>query len=279
VPRWVLGDPVRLRQVLLNLLDNAVKFTAAGTVRLEVATVEGSTRRLRFAVTDTGIGIPASALGAIFEPFVQADTSTNRRFGGSGLGLAICRHIVELMQGKIEVESTEGEGTRFSFEAELPPAADQSASLSHTNGFSVDAVRLGMHVLVVDDNAVNRLIADRMLQMLGCSTVVLESGREAIERAGRESFDVILMDCSMPEIDGFAATAAIRRLAAPHGAVRIIAMTALALPGDRERCLRAGMDGYVTKPMQLRRLQQALCTRTDGAIEASGAEVGEPGSP
>ena len=267
VRRWVTGDPVRVRQVLLNLLDNAVKFTSKGSVRLELRVAPSSPQRVWFAVIDTGIGIPESAQRAIFEPFVQADSGTTRRFGGSGLGLAICKHLVALMGGKLEVASVPGAGSCFQFEALLPAAADQSSGLESTQLHRVDEVRLDMRVLVADDNPVNRLIAQRMLEKLGCSVVCAEDGRQALELARGEVFDAILMDCSMPELDGFEATAAIRALPGPNARSRVIALTAHVLAGDRERCLEAGMDDYLTKPMRLRDLRDVLrnATRADTA--------------
>ncbi|MBK7642498.1 MAG: response regulator [Planctomycetes bacterium] len=261
VPRFVMGDPVRLRQVLLNLLDNAVKFTSSGSVSLDVCRSEGEESRIWFAVIDTGIGIPAEVQQSVFEPFVQADSTTTRKYGGSGLGLAICKQLVGLMGGEIEIASVPGQGTCFHFEARMPCAEDQSADLTQTGLHRMIQTRLDLHVLVADDNSVNRLIAVRMLEKLGCTAVAVENGREAIEFASRERFDAILMDCSMPEIDGFQATAAIRKLAAPWNGVRIIALTAYATAGDRERCLAEGMDDYITKPMRLRELGDRLAGR------------------
>lgn len=258
LPRFVLGDPVRLRQVLLNLLDNALKFTREGSVHLDARRAGGARGRLFFAVTDTGIGIPESARATIFEPFVQADSSTTRRFGGSGLGLAICKHLVGLMGGELEFASEVSKGTCFHFEAALEDAPDQESALAETQIRSVAAVRLGLRVLVVDDNPVNRLVAQRMLEKLGCTVECAADGREAVARAGATCFDAILMDCSMPVLDGYAATAEIRRLPGAHARVRVLAMTAHALEGDREKCLAAGMDGYLQKPMRLRDLQAQL---------------------
>ena len=258
VPRFVLGDPVRLRQVLLNLLDNALKFTSQGSVHLDARAASGARDRLFFAVTDTGIGIPESARSAIFEPFVQADNSTTRRFGGSGLGLAICKHLVGLMGGQLDFASELGKGTCFHFEACLEAAPDQESALLETGFRPAASVRLGLHVLVVDDNPVNRLVAQRMLEKLGCTTATAADGREAVRCASAADFDAILMDCSMPELDGYEATAEIRRLPGARARVRVVAMTAHALEGDREKCLAAGMDGYLQKPMRLRDLQALL---------------------
>ena len=249
VPRTVMGDPVRLRQVLLNLLDNAVKFTDRGGVTLEVSRADGDW--LRFEVKDTGIGIPTEVQGTIFEPFVQADSSTTRRFGGSGLGLAICRHLVHLMGGSLVVDSVPGKGSTFRFEVALPAAASPVGESGGERGRVTSLPKLDLRVLVVDDNAINRLIAVRMLERLGCAVIAAEGGREAIELATREPLDVVMMDCSMPDVDGYEATARIRSASAPFSDVHIVAMTANALAGDRERCLAAGMDDYLTKPIQI----------------------------
>ncbi|MCK6446518.1 MAG: ATP-binding protein [Planctomycetes bacterium] len=270
VPRFVVGDPVRLRQVLLNLLDNAVKFTQTGGVKLIVS--RSGDEHVEFAVDDTGIGIPPEVAKKLFEPFVQADSSTTRRFGGSGLGLAICRHLVRLMGGEIDLTSTVGRGACFRFLAHLP-VADDVRSLAQTGVQPLVAAALGLRVLVVDDNPVNRVIAVRMLERLGCVAVAVDDGHSAIAAAAGGGWDAILMDCSMPVIDGFEATAAIRALDGPAAHVRIAAMTAHAFAGDRERCLQSGMDGYISKPMQLadlRRVLSELCGVQESAPRSAG---------
>ncbi len=255
-PQFVLGDPVRLRQVLLNLLDNAVKFTSVGGVTLMVRPAAGRPGILRFEVRDTGIGIEPSVQRSIFDPFVQADDSTTRRFGGSGLGLAICKHIVELMDGDLVVESQPGRGSTFRFECALPEAA--GGRIEPEPPAPAAQNPLGMHVLVVDDNAVNRTIALRMLKWLGCTADSCSDGREAIELASAADYDAVLMDCAMPDVDGYQATAAIRTLSGPRGRVPIVAVTAHALAGDRDQCLAARMDDYLTKPIQIAELRAAL---------------------
>ncbi|MBK8180761.1 MAG: response regulator [Planctomycetes bacterium] len=256
VPRWVIGDPVRLRQVLLNLLDNALKFTAEGGVTLAVRP-GAQPDRLQFMVEDTGIGIPAEHQGRIFDPFVQADSSTTRRFGGSGLGLAICRDLVSLMGGTLQLESTVGVGTRFHFEARFPAAEDDVPGAG-TRTVPRVICNLGLRVLVVDDNAVNRMIARRMLERLGCNTAEAENGLVAVERAQTADWDVILMDCSMPVLDGYEATLAIRAFDGPRARVKIVATTAHAFSADRERCFQVGMDEFITKPMQMAQLHELL---------------------
>jgi CheY-like chemotaxis protein len=255
VPRHVVGDPVRLRQVLLNLVDNAIKFTASGSVRVDVR--PASPQRLAFRVIDTGLGIESAALASIFEPFVQAERSTARRYGGSGLGLAICRQIVTRMGGEIRVDSEPGVGSTFSFEIELPAASGLQTAQ--------DAVRpaglpnaAGMRVLVVDDNAVNRLVAARMVEHLGGVATMAEDGRQAVALAMAQPFDVVLMDCSMQGMDGFEAAAAIRSSGSPFAAVPIVATTGNGSPADVARCLAAGMNGHLGKPLQFARLERLL---------------------
>ena len=264
LPRWVLGDPVRLRQVLLNLLDNAIKFTSEGQVELCAEVVEGEESRIRFSVLDSGIGIPEDVLESIFNPFTQADSSTTRRFGGSGLGLAICRHLAGLMGGELSVQSEAGVGSCFSLESVLPETASRAGDKRAPRSQAAVETALGQRVLVVDDNAVNRLIACRMLERLGCTYEVAENGLEATRWIADHDFDAVLMDCSMPELDGYEATRVVRGMNGPRARVRIVAMTAHALSGDRERCLSAGMDDYLCKPMQIADLRRVL-ESADGA--------------
>ena len=260
VPRLVLGDPVRIRQVLANLVGNAIKFTAQGEVVVRVRPGSGPTR-LGFAVSDTGIGIEADKLTLIFEMFSQEDESTTRRFGGTGLGLAICRNLVERMGGSIVAESTKGVGSVFHFEIEAPPVIRAAASDLPTGvAAATDPLRgaEGLRVLVADDNATNRLLARRMLEKLGAQVETAADGAEAVARASEEAYDLILMDCAMPELDGIQATQRIRALAGPRGRVPIVALTALASQSDREFCLSHGMDGYIVKPFSLGALRETL---------------------
>ncbi|NUP95525.1 MAG: response regulator [Planctomycetaceae bacterium] len=267
LPAGLLGDPVRLRQVLLNLIDNAIKFTSEGGVRLEVRAVGDGL--VEFRVRDSGIGIPASKLDSIFDPFVQADSSTTRRFGGSGLGLAICRQLVRLMGGELRVESEPGRGSTFRFTAHFASAC--TLPIADTFRPASEPMKLSLRVLVVDDNAVNRMIGSRLVQRMGCTCAVAEDGAAAIAAAERGGLDVILMDCSMPGIDGYQATAAIRALPPPLCNVRIIAVTAHALAGDREVCLAAGMDDYLTKPIEVEALREALARVATVGPSASSA--------
>ena len=250
VPPVLSGDPARLRQVLINLLGNALKFTEDGTVSL---TVERSAdgRQLHFEVRDTGIGIAADQQAAIFDSFTQADTSTTRRYGGSGLGLAISKQIVRLLGGEIGVDSTPGQGSRFWFT--IPCTAGTLAPASHPA--AEKKVSRSTRVLIAEDNATNQAVATGMLRLLGCASGIARNGVEAVARWQDGNWDLILMDCSMPEMDGFQATAAIRSLEAASGRrTPIIAMTANTLAGDIERCKAAGMDDHLAKPLTLEAL-------------------------
>ncbi|MGP1680642.1 MAG: ATP-binding protein [Burkholderiales bacterium] len=269
------GDPNRLRQVVSNLVGNAIKFTPKGKVAVHVSetTAQADAVLLRFEVSDTGIGIDAGSQEHIFDPFRQADGSTTRRFGGTGLGLSICKQIVELLGGHIGVNSTPGIGSVFWFDVpfalqvaqesaprlaqEQPPAEPASGPAQHGPLGSGPPRRL----LVAEDNQVNQLIAQAMLSRLGWDCDLVENGQEAIEALGQKRYAAVLMDCQMPVMDGFAAAHAIRTMEAQAGQsarLPIIAVTAHAMEGDTEKCLEAGMDGYVSKPYSLTELQQAL---------------------
>jgi PAS domain S-box-containing protein len=239
---WVLVDPVRLRQILFNLIGNAVKFTADGgvTVRLK-----GAGDTLVFEIADTGIGIAAQARDQLFERFRQADGSATRRFGGSGLGLAIARGLAEQMGGAIAVESTPGQGSTFRVEIAAPACAAPTAETEEDD----DALLGGLRVLVVEDNATNRLIATRLLEQLGACVTTADDGAQGLEAARAQAFDLIFMDIQMPVMDGQAASAAIRALDGPAAQVPIIAMTANALAHQVEAYLAGGMNGWVAKPL------------------------------
>ncbi len=262
-PLVVLADPLRLRQVLLNLLGNAIKFTEQGAVvaRVRLLNACDSHLHLRFEVQDTGIGIPPEKRFAIFEPFRQADSSTTRRYGGTGLGLAICKKIIDLYGGTIDVESEVGQGSTFWFELQLPvaqlPAQPQPASVAET----LIADLTGLRVLVVEDNAVNQKVVARMLERWGVQYVIASNGREALEKLQQETFQIVLMDCQMPEMDGYEATRRLRereRADASQPHIPVIALTANALPEDEQRCLDAGMDDYLAKPIKPDLLHQKL---------------------
>ncbi len=256
VPAAVRGDPVRLRQVLVNLAGNAIKFTESGEVAVRVRAVDAG-GQLRFEVTDTGIGISQDAQAQIFSAFSQADSFTTRKYGGTGLGLAICRQLVGLMGGEIGVHSTLNRGSTFWFEVRLEPAADPAATFTAASSvWSPDtrqgevAPGAGPLVLLVEDNAVNREVAVGMLENLGYRTESAANGMLALEAVSEASYAAVLMDCQMPVMDGLTATAEIRRREARTGGPRvaIIALTANAMEGNRERCLAAGMDDFLSKP-------------------------------
>jgi PAS domain S-box-containing protein len=267
VPAQVIGDPVRLRQILLNLLGNAIKFTEVGEVAIEVAAKVGAgeTALLHFAVRDTGIGIPPDKQEHIFEAFAQEDSSTSRRFGGTGLGLSICSRLVELMHGRMWLESTQGVGSSFHFELELPVIAAETGTAktavpdvtsTTNNGASTRAA----HVLLVEDNAVNQRVATVLLERRGHHVRLAQNGIEALDALVDGRFDVILMDMQMPLMDGLEATREIRKREIAAGVARtpIIAMTANAMQGDREICIEAGMDDYVSKPIRADLMYEAL---------------------
>jgi PAS domain S-box-containing protein len=251
VPDRVAGDPARIRQILVNLVGNALKFTERGEIEVRVR--RQTAGELAVSVRDTGIGVPESKQAAIFEQFTQADGTTTRRYGGTGLGLTISARLVALMHGRIWVESEPGAGSTFHFTVHVGAAGDDSLSgkgEAHIRSDREDAEHL--RILLAEDNAVNRLLAIRLLERSGHHVQVATNGREAVSLWESQSFDVILMDVQMPDLDGFEATAMIRRAEQSSGSPRmpIIAMTAHALTGDRERCLEAGMDGYVSKPIE-----------------------------
>jgi signal transduction histidine kinase/CheY-like chemotaxis protein len=269
-PQWVRGDPTRLRQVLTNLMSNALKFTDAGSVSLTVSS-DGDSHaraRLRFIIEDTGIGIPRETLPNLFSPFVQGDGSTTRRYGGTGLGLAICKQLVALMGGAIDVASEPGKGSRFTVHLELERADPRKQAADHETHPA--ALPRRSRVLVAEDNPVNQLVAQRLLERYGCSVDVVATGTAAVHRHQMERYDLILMDCQMPELDGYEAARLIRT--ANHQAhVPIIALTAQAFPGDRERCLAAGMDDYVSKPINAAQFIATVGRWIPCDVETAGA--------
>ena len=260
VPAGVSGDATRLRQVLLNLLSNAIKFTEQGSVALTVE--KGEADELRFAVTDSGIGLSAEGMARLFQRFAQAESSTTRQYGGTGLGLSISRRLAELMGGSMTVESEgAGHGSIFRFTV-VAPAVQLAPKSAVTRPVpAIDACLAERHplrILLAEDNAVNQKLALRLLEKMGYSAELARDGIEAVERATTKAYDVVLMDVQMPELDGLEAT---RRIVAAMSAAerpRIIAMTANAMQGDREACLAAGMDDYLTKPIRVEALVQAL---------------------
>ncbi|MEM1206047.1 MAG: ATP-binding protein [Acidobacteriota bacterium] len=251
VPPWVLCDPSRLRQILINLVGNGVKFTPSGSVSVELG-IDPEPDRLRFSVRDTGIGIPRGQLPRLFEAFTQADASTARRFGGTGLGLAISRRLVEAMGGTLTAESEPGRGSIFRFDIVAPK--------TEPGGSSPDPLpsTAPARILLVEDNPVNQLVIAGQLEALGHGVEMAENGAEALDRLRDEAFDLVLMDCQMPLLDGYEATRRLRAAEPPGTRLPVIAVTAHALPGEREKCLSAGMDDYLAKPMQLGLLAEVL---------------------
>jgi len=251
----LLGDPFRLQQVVVNLVANAIKFTDEGRVVIAVrGAAEGPAWRTRVTVRDTGIGIDPATQPRLFTPFSQADASTTRRYGGTGLGLAICRQLIDLMGGTIGVDSTPGQGATFWFEVVLPGEERQPDGVRVGLPAPAHAARpavpgTGWRVLLAEDNATNQKVAILMLSALGCQVEVAPSGRHAVEAWRASAFDLVLMDCQMPDMDGFEATRTIRAAEREGARTPIVAVTANAMEGDRERCLAAGMDDYVTKPL------------------------------
>jgi polar amino acid transport system substrate-binding protein len=261
----VLGDELRLTQVLLNLVGNAVKFTVRGTVTLAVWVEDENEAELRlaFAVDDTGIGIPEARRAELFEAFTQRDTASTRSRGGSGLGLAISARLVALMGGRLQVESVEGEGSRFRFSLAFPRAVEAAAEAAPEP--ALETLR-GIRVLVAEDDPVSQVLVHDLLSRRGAVVTLAATGAEAVDAAARGDFDIVLMDIRMPEMDGLEACRRIRAL--PGGGLPIIALTANAFVGERERCLAAGMDGYLTKPLEPKTLDAELCRRLRPGTDA-----------
>jgi two-component system, sensor histidine kinase len=263
LPAWVKGDAGRIRQVLLNLIGNAVKFTDSGHVKVRAKREPGLSDdrpRLSLEVEDTGIGISPEALPRLFTPFFQADQSNRRRFGGSGLGLVISKRLTEAMGAELLVESEPGRGSTFLFKLPLEPLSHSPGALLSEMAATHAPAPLKGNVLLVEDNPVNRTLAVAMLNRLGIEPTEAENGLAALQAMDGTSFDMVLMDCQMPVMDGFEATRAIR--AREHGQLvtrtPIVAITANALSGDAERCLQAGMDAYLAKPYTLKALCEIL---------------------
>jgi CheY-like chemotaxis protein len=296
----VAGDPDRLRQVLTNLLGNAVKFTDAGRIGL-TAEYLGETEselQVRFVVSDTGIGIARELHSRVFESFTQGDTSSTRKYGGTGLGLAISKQLVDLLGGEIGLESEPGFGSRFWFKVALAkPVAGEEVARATPMAAPASAVpvrpvtagppqppvlkpaeRESSRVLLAEDNEINQRITLRLLQKLGLSADAVVNGREAVEAMAKKSYDLILMDCQMPVMDGFEATAVIRNREGSERHTPICALTANAMAGDRERCLAGGMDDYISKPVSLDKLQVAIERWIHGrASESTEAASGARG--
>jgi len=282
VPHQLVGDASRVRQVLLNLIGNALKFTSAGSVYVAVRANDSD---VRITVSDTGVGIPAKKLAILFKKFTQADSSTTRQYGGSGLGLAISKRLVELMGGNIGVESTEGCGSSFWFTLPLQPPLEAGAVVSSDTSAGLgkpvtDRPILGdvkLYVLVAEDNRVNQMLVRKYLENWGCQVDIAQNGVEAVTLTAETVYDGVFMDCHMPEMDGYSATQAIRERekTAKSSASRlsIVALTARAMKGDREKCLESGMDGYLVKPIQKPEMMRLLTEwrkKKGGKVASSG---------
>ncbi len=282
VPTRLRGDAGRLRQILINLVGNAIKFSERGevVVYVSLATQNSVDCRLRFSVRDTGIGIPADKIGMLFDKFTQVDASTTRKYGGTGLGLAISKQLAEMMGGEIGVVSTEGKGSEFWFTVCLDKQPDTARVIPTVGSFADSPFRPVANfagptprILLAEDNVTNQIVTNGILNKLGLAADVVANGAEAIQVLNSTAYDLVLMDVQMPVMDGFETT---RQIRSPSSAVRnhqipIIAMTAHALQGDRERCLESGMNDYVSKPLSARDLSEALARWLPGAENTSGA--------
>ena len=269
LPDKILGDPTRLRQVLINLIGNAEKFTSQGGIEVRIEPIEAG-QRIRISVRDSGIGMDAATLGRLFKPFAQADESTTRKFGGTGLGLKISQDLVHAMGGEIQVESEPGVGSHFWFSLpsrQVPAgestAAEQNAPAREAPVAEADAKAdrpLQGHILLVEDNRINQMVATRMLDKLGLTYDIANHGGESLQKLEQRDYDLILMDMEMPEMDGMEASVQIRARENATGKARIpiIAMTANALNEDRDRCLSSGMDDHMAKPVEMARLNALL---------------------
>jgi signal transduction histidine kinase/CheY-like chemotaxis protein len=252
-----LGDPVRIKQILYNLMGNAIKFTHKGNIEIRVEKIKqrSSDVTLRLSIVDSGIGMSETAVAKLFQPFTQADASTTRKYGGTGLGLSISKGLVDLMKGKIGVKSTEGKGSTFWFEIPLLTTTVVPAQQGSTADHSFEMP--SWKVLVAEDNQINQMVIREMLTRLGQEVTIASNGVEAVEKAQSENFDLIFMDVMMPEMDGLEATRTLRKLESMKD-IHIVALTANSMKGDREKCLDAGMNEYLSKPIQMQALKSML---------------------
>jgi PAS domain S-box-containing protein len=265
IPDYVLGDPDRIRQILLNLLGNAIKFTEQGSITMQLKLIAEKENEvtLLFIVQDTGIGIAKEDLPLLFRPFTQLDSTAKRRFGGTGLGLSVSRTLVELMGGELSVESEQGVGSTFSFAVTLKKLAVPKVELNNNVPLSSinepKQIAEKVSVLVVEDNHTLQELAVKQLSMIGYDAKAVFTGQQAVDAVREDPFDLIFMDCNLPEMDGFEATRVIRQIDALRNRhTFIIAMTAAAMSGDKEKCFAAGMDDYLTKPVTLSNLREHL---------------------
>ncbi|PWQ97162.1 hybrid sensor histidine kinase/response regulator [Leucothrix arctica] len=255
----LIGDKHRIQQILLNLLYNAVKFTATGGVMLIITptNISKCIATINFQIIDTGIGISSSQQKDLFNPFTQAESSTSRKYGGSGLGLAICDRLVSKMGGKVEIDSTPNKGSRFFFTLDFLLTEKNQVEPEATSSLVRKSVINGQKVLLVDDDEMNRFFGEKLLEACGVIPVVAESGQQALDFLEQHSFDIVLMDVSMPDMDGYETVQRIRKHSSLK-AIPIIALTAHAIAGEKERCLAAGMNDYLTKPFDIEELKEVL---------------------
>ncbi len=271
----VLGDEEKIRRIIMNLVSNAIKFTAEGGVTLRLrATRTTEAVKLTIRVADTGIGIPAEKIPLLFDPFFQVESGMTRSYGGTGLGLAISRQLAHAMGGTVRVKSVIGRGSVFAVRLLLPACAERTERLAPEQPFPTEAIARarGRTVLLVEDNAVNAFISAASLESMGINSVHAANGQEAVDLYRKRRFDAVLMDCEMPVMDGFGATRLIREYEARARGPRtpIIALTANALTGDRDHCIRQGMDDYLSKPIELRKLQILIAKWLGASTDAEG---------
>ncbi len=267
LPASLMGDPTRVRQIIVNLVSNALKFTEQGEVIINVSVIKTNKNQadkshvdVKVSVSDTGIGIPEAAQKTLFKAFTQADGSTTRKYGGTGLGLAIVSQLVDIMGGVLGVNSAQGEGSQFWFTADFQ-CSDKKPESRIELAANKTILQLDAKILLVEDNLINQMVAQKMLEKVGLKPVLANNGVEALRQLDEQTFDLVLMDCQMPEMDGFDATREIRKLnikAINQKLIPVVAMTANVMSGDRERCLEVGMNDYIAKPVQRERLESVL---------------------
>lgn len=263
VPMWIVGDVTRFRQILSNLISNAIKFTEIGSVKIraQATQLDGEKWKIQFAVKDTGIGIPDNVKDKLFQSFSQVDASTTRRFGGTGLGLAICKGLCEKMGGSIWVEGALEQGSTFFFTLIAKETQAVESAIEENSFAAVDSAMGSKHplkILVAEDNEINRLVALGFLEKLGYRAALASNGNEVLKCLDHQFYDLILMDCHMPEMDGFEATQRIMAKYSVSNRPRIFALTASTTKEDIDRCMASGMDGFLSKPMTMADLVETL---------------------
>ncbi|MBT4838543.1 MAG: response regulator [Methylococcales bacterium] len=258
--RQVIGDPKVLSQIIINLTGNAIKFTAKGGITISVKeTIQDENALLNFAVKDTGAGIAKEKIESVFEKFIQESTSTSRVYGGTGLGLSITKEFIEMMDGKIGATSQLGQGSTFWFDLTLPISKDQQVLMIEPDPEKLENACFDFSVLLADDEIANQLVGKGMLEKTGCRVELAANGLEVLEKIKTQTYDVIFMDCQMPELDGYETSSKIREMEQNLSAHQpIIAMTANVMKGDREKCINAGMDDYIAKPVSIDTLKATL---------------------